>query len=190
MESNKKWNNILTYSLVVITIILMVQNFLLVQRNQDYLKKIQLFQSKSEQPYLLKEGKKFPRLISLNLDSVSVVLEPSNNRTKKFFFVFSTTCFTCLKNMEEWQRIINDFRNRGVEFVGVSTDSLYQLKEFISHVSVQFPVFSIAYDSSSNIGKQFRIVPQTILVDSVGTVAGAWGGVLNDEKKVEIMKHF
>lgn len=105
--------------------------------------------------------------------------------TKKYlFFVFSTTCPYCEKNLEHWKYLEGDNHDESLRIIWLSIHDLDKTREYVGKKNLNFDI-AVADTSFS---RKYKIggVPKTILIKGNGTVEKVWTGVLDAEKMKEI----
>ncbi|HCV43595.1 MAG TPA: hypothetical protein DGH68_08935 [Bacteroidetes bacterium] len=182
-----KNRSLLTTSLLVVAIlVLVVQNFLIVRKNDQYLKRIERLSDQVNRLTVMSEGDSVHSFVALSMDSASVLIDPAKQRRMQAMLVFTTWCGACVKNIGPWQKLVPSLQAMGVEVFGVSPDSLYKLNQYRSKCVISFPVYSVVHDSSVLSRYKLHSFPQTILIDSLGLVKQVWAGVLSDDAVLEI----
>jgi peroxiredoxin len=172
--------------LVAIVVILMIQNFLLVRKNDVLLHKLEAAHASLSERHMLSKGDTVHAFQAIGLDGESTRIDPGNAAGKTLFFMFSTRCPFCVKNVDQWNWIVEQTAGKQVNIAGLCPDSLDRTREFASHVGITFPTFSI-FDDSVLTGLKLDLVPQTVLVDSTGRVLLVWGGLLSDKRSREVV---
>ncbi|AKG38599.1 alkyl hydroperoxide reductase [Infirmifilum uzonense] len=81
----------------------------------------------------------------------------SNLKGRKVVIFFFPKAFTpgCTREVEAFNKALNEFTSRGVEVIGVSADKLSTLQRFAEKYSLQYPLIS---DSSLEIIKLFGVL--------------------------------
>jgi len=174
-------NKLFVGVLVGIIVIMMAQNYLLVKKNEQHLKRIESLTEERNRGSTMNEGDSLRAFVALCLDSSAVLINPRNDGTQKLLLVFTTWCGACLENLGQWKRSESDIASLEIQIIGLCPDSLFKVREYCSKNSLTFPVYSILGDSS--IARDFKLhsFPQTILVDSSGLVKRTWAGLLSNE---------
>ena len=175
--------------LITILIVMGVQNFFLVRKNENYLKQIKKLSADVDRLTLLTPGDSLHAFAALSEDSSYIVIDPGKGIHKKLLLVFTTWCHACLKNIDQWNQLAGEVSSATVEVIGLCPDSLGKLKAYKDQNNLQWPVFSLVPDSSTLRKYKFTSFPQTILLDSNGVVQGLWGGTLSDDTRREIVGH-
>ena len=102
-------------------LILAVQNFLLVRKNDQYLDFIHDQREELTALKLLSKGELARPIDAVDLNGSAVFINPQDH-WRTLFFAFSTTCTFCKKNMPNWNALSRDLRKAGVYVVGISPD--------------------------------------------------------------------
>jgi peroxiredoxin len=167
----------------VVFVVLMVQNFLLVRKNDERMKEIESLRQLLNSRNLMSEGDSVSSFVVLDLDSSLVtIIQPDQNKLK-LLLVFTTWCHFCRENMDQWNWLVQETSGENVLIVGLSPDPLYKIKEYLMRVQLAFPVYSVSNDSSIMTKYRWMSFPQTILVDSAGMVMKISGGLLSTETR-------
>jgi len=132
----------------------------------------------------LKEGEKVPAVDLLSLSGTLEKVSYGAGMPHRLLYVFNTRCPACQNTLQAWKQLAAEVQ-ASIQIIGVANDSLTATVKYQREHSLNYPVF-VAADTLFK--KQYKIsfVPQTILLDSSGTVQGIWTGVLQDSQLVRI----
>jgi peroxiredoxin len=155
---------------------LFILNIVLVIKNQANIN------AKNKEP---KVGMKMSYFSGFNEKGEEVSFEWEKDKRKTLVLVFSPTCGFCKKNMVNWQAILKDIdrtKFRPLLVSGITTNVMEYLEYYkIENVPILFqpePKLVVEY--------AMYMTPQTILMDSNGTVEKNWMGAIQPEQKSEI----
>ena len=101
---------------------------------------------------------------------------------------WATWCKPCLEEMVEYNKIYEQFRDKGFLLLAVSTDtekSVAKVKPYIKSKDYKFPV---VLDTNSEVARKYyaQQMPYTILIDKNGNIVYSHLGYMKgDEQKVE-----
>ena len=165
---------------VLVILILMTQNFLLVQKVQKYEGRIGLMTQEILQLSTLAPGDSIGAFEALDRDSLVVRVNPANGKKKTLLFVFTTWCPSCRRNFSLWDQLLAELKDDDIIVLGISLDSLDIIKRFHAEQSMSFPVYSIVNDTSIALKYKLRGVPQTLLLRENGTVMKVWPGLVEN----------
>jgi thiol-disulfide isomerase/thioredoxin len=93
---------------------------------------------------------------------------------------WATWCVPCQAEMPEFSRVYDEYRSRGVEFLGAANEprsSRPKVQDFIKQFDVRFPVW---LEASEDNMKAFGVgagLPGTVLIDAEGRIAAQIAGV-------------
>jgi thiol-disulfide isomerase/thioredoxin len=91
-------------------------------------------------------------------------------------------CAPCRVETPDFQAVYTEFREQGVQFLGVDVKDERQLATaFMSNVGAEYPSL---FDPRGEVALAFRgfpanVVPSTILLDTRGRVAAVYAGAVN-----------
>jgi peroxiredoxin len=110
---------------------------------------------------------------------------------------WATWCKPCIQELKEYNKIYNEYKDRGFQLVAISTDSersIAKVRPFISSSGYEFIVL---FDSNSDIARKYyaRVMPYSVLLDSTGKIIYSHVGyshgdeiILNEVIQNEILK--
>ncbi|MDP3025586.1 MAG: TlpA disulfide reductase family protein [candidate division Zixibacteria bacterium] len=167
--------------LIVLVLIMGVEILFLVQEN----KKLREALSHSRGPVkILSPEEEVPSLAGVNLKGEEFKLTyPSSKKTVLFWF--SPVCPSCEENLEFWKEIYQNHSSENLRFVGVTSFGKDKTEEFVKKFQLTFPVIIVS-DLSLLDKYKVEVVPQTMLIDTSGTVQKVWPGPLSENYKKEI----
>jgi len=187
MEQQRK-TRLGTMLLGTVIMVLMVQNYLLVRRNEENEKIVGALVDEVNLHSAMQIGDSLGAFTALTSDSTFVRVVPNLHKKRTLLFVFTTRCPTCRRIMETWNQLFADLAGSGVDIIGLSPDHVRSINLFQTDVFMSFRAFSLALDSTFFTKHKLRSVPQTVLVDTSGVVLGVWVGLLSDADRAEIQK--
>ena len=100
------------------------------------------------------------------------------------------SCPPCRAEMPDLEKVFQDHRNDGVEFVGVmlvGLDTKEDAQEFIDEVGVNF---ALGADEDTSIVRAYEVrsFPTTVFLDRDLRFVRKWAGPLNEEKLEEFVQ--
>ena len=100
------------------------------------------------------------------------------------------SCPPCRAEMPDLEKVFQDHRNDGVEFVGVQLlglDSAQDGQDFITEIGVSY---AVGADGDSSITREYEIrgFPSTFFLDRDLRIVRQWTGPLNEEKLEELVQ--
>lgn len=103
---------------------------------------------------------------------------------------WATWCPPCLKEMPEFVALQNEYKEKGLQFIGIALDETEPVKEFIDSHKITYPVLlggdqgmAIAHD----LGNVVNTVPFTVIVDKKGNIVQRQMGTLSREQLLKII---
>ncbi len=94
---------------------------------------------------------------------------------------WATWCSPCRKEMPAFEALYRDYRDRGLQIVGVNIDEGQadeQVARYVEAKGISFPIWR---DPENRFAKRFRVlgVPETFLVDREGEIVRHWQGPID-----------
>jgi len=131
-------------------------------------------------------GVHFPEMIARNLEEQPQTIRFDSTGKPSVLYVFSPTCHWCAKNLENIKKLYS-LKHANFEFVGISL-SPYNLQQYVSQTN--FPMKVVESPAESDIKVlHLESTPETIVIDSSGTISKVWSGAYTSENSREI-EHF
>ena len=84
---------------------------------------------------------------------------------------WATWCIPCREEMPGFSRLQDKYRNKGVQFVGISIDSVAKIDEFVRATPVSYPLLIGDIDvmeNSAALGNTLQALPFTAVFDPQG----------------------
>jgi peroxiredoxin len=172
-----KWN----LAAWVCCIVLLAANIALIRQNRQL--RAQLVQPPAS--FEAAPGAQVPDLAGHDLDGKPISIAYGQDQRKVLIFVFSPTCGFCAENWPKWWQIFPALDRTAVRPVSVDVSSSVTREFIAQHQLTDMPVVAQA-DPKALVRYQFRLTPQTILVDAGGRVEKVWSGVLDASNVAEI----
>lgn len=94
---------------------------------------------------------------------------------------FASWCLPCREEMPVLEKIVQEYRPKGVVFLGIAVDDTEKkMKEFIARYGVTFPV---GLDKTAAIQKSFGLygIPTTYFIDKNGVINYFHSGTVTEE---------
>ena len=167
--------------LIVLVLVMGVEILFLVQEN----KKLREALSHSRGPVkILSPKENVPSLAGVNLKGEEFKLSyPSSEITVLFFF--SPDCPACEENLDFWKKLYQNHSSEKLRIFGATNSDRDKTEEFVKKFQLPFPVIIVS-DLSLLDKYKVEVVPQTMLIDTSGTVQKVWPGPLPENYRKEI----
>lgn len=161
-----------------------IEILLLVRENR----KLHLQLKATRGPFkILNPEDKVPPLVGLDLNRKAARVEfPSSEPI--ILFWFSATCPSCEHNVEFWKQVYQKHRSDHLIFYGVTNTGEEETADFVKRFQLDFPVLIVS-DLSLLEKYRVEVIPQTMLIDTDGSVIKVWPGPLSEiyQKEMEDM---
>ena len=96
---------------------------------------------------------------------------------------WATWCLPCREEMPGFSRLQNQYRNNGVQFVGISIDDAAKIIEFQKDTPVSYPLLigdMATMKNSADLGNTRQALPFTAVFDRDGRLAATKLGRLSE----------
>jgi len=103
---------------------------------------------------------------------------------------WATWCPPCLREIPEFMRLQEQYRGRGVQFVGIAIDSRSKVAEFADRLGINYPVLVAELEGISlarQAGNRLGGLPFTVIIDRQGRTSKIELGVLDENKLLPIL---
>jgi thiol-disulfide isomerase/thioredoxin len=97
---------------------------------------------------------------------------------------WATWCPPCREEMPELSAMQEQYNNKNLIIIGLSTDDLDTTKTFIKKAPVRYPILAgdmQAMKLAETLGNNRGILPYTVIVDANGTVVKTFFGRVNQQ---------
>ena len=81
---------------------------------------------------------------------------------------WSTWCPPCVEEMPMFSEVQNDWRDKGVVFVGIAADQADNVKSFLKKTPVNYPIIvggQPGFELSRELGNRYDAVPFTLIIN-------------------------
>jgi len=136
----------------------------------------------------IQQGKKAPNFKGTTLDGKNIELNKMLGKGPILVSFWATWCKPCMEELNEYQKIYEEYKQSGFEFIAISTDNektIAKVKPLVK--SKQFS-FTVITDSNSEIARKYYAyqIPYSVLIDKNGTVVYSHSGFMKgDEIKIK-----
>jgi peroxiredoxin len=103
---------------------------------------------------------------------------------------WATWCPPCREEMPELSRLQEQYRNRGLVVLGISTDELDKIREFVKENPVSYPLLSGEIDAMNvglSLGNDKGVLPYTVIIKPDGNIAKTYFGRVNQAQLKETL---
>ena len=134
------------------------------------------------------KGRKAPNFKLVNLDGKYVELDKETGSGPVLLSFWATWCKPCLEEMVEYNKIYEQYKDKGFTLLAISTDtekSVAKVKPYIKSKGYNFPVL---LDTNSEVARKYyaQQMPYTVLLDKSGNIVYSHLGYMKgDEQKVK-----
>jgi len=104
---------------------------------------------------------------------------------------WATWCAPCREEIPIFVKMQDKYRDKGLQFVGISIDQADKTAAFSSNFKINYPILIGTFDTmeiSTQAGNTKRVLPYTVILDHRGQIAATELGGLTEEKLEFIVK--
>jgi cytochrome c biogenesis protein CcmG/thiol:disulfide interchange protein DsbE len=102
-----------------------------------------------------------------DLDGVEVSLSDFSGKIIVLNF-WATWCPPCREEIPDFIEVNNEYKDRGVQFLGVSNEDVETIKDFVEKNGINYPILVDRSNITNDWG--IRAIPTTFILSSDGTV--------------------
>lgn len=130
--------------------------------------------------------------LGFSLPDINGKLQVANQWSGKVVVInfWATWCSPCLKEIPEFIELQNDYKQQGVQFVGIAIDDVEPVKEYLASVNSNYPQL-IAGDAGIALARQLgnvaNAVPFTIIINQDGKIVHQQAGELSRSELVNLL---
>ena len=95
---------------------------------------------------------------------------------------WATWCPPCREEMPELSQLQDQYRERGVVVLGISTDDVAKMREFNVETKVSYPLLAGTDDAmniAASLGNDKGVLPYTVIVNPNGVIVKTYFGRVN-----------
>lgn len=103
---------------------------------------------------------------------------------------WATWCPPCREEMPELSQLQEQYRERGVIVLGISTDDVAKIREFGQEIKVSYPLLAgndDAMNIAASLGNDKGVLPYTAIVKADGTVVKTYFGRISKVRLEETL---
>ncbi|MDP2365091.1 MAG: TlpA disulfide reductase family protein [Ignavibacteria bacterium] len=133
-------------------------------------------------------GRKAPNFKLVNLEGKYIELNKEIGNGPILLSFWATWCKPCLEEMAEFNKIYNEYKDKGFVILAISTDSeksVAKVKPYIKSKGYKFPVL---LDTNNEVARKYyaQQMPYTVMIDKNGNIVYSHLGFMKgDEQNVE-----
>ncbi len=103
---------------------------------------------------------------------------------------WATWCPPCREEMPELSLLQKQYQDRGLVVLGISTDELDKIREFVKENPVSYPLLSGEIDAMNvgqSLGNDKGVLPYTVIIKPDGNIAKTYFGRVNQAQLKEVL---
>jgi thiol-disulfide isomerase/thioredoxin len=131
-------------------------------------------------------------LLALTLPDEHGTQQPLSQWRGKVLVVnfWATWCAPCREEMPEFVRFQDEYRSKGLQFVGIAADNQAKVQQFTREIKLNYPALIggfEAIDLSKTFGNRLMVLPFTVVVARNGTIAHTQIGPLKSDRLQQVI---
>ena len=140
-------------------------------------------------------GRKAPDFRLKTLDGSTIKLSDNLHRGPIMVDFWATWCVPCLKEMVHFQKLYEEYHDRGFEIYGISIDNPRTASKIKPMVKSKGFTFPILLDPNKEVLKKFggrNVIPYTVILSPNGEIVATYEGYKAGNEKIvekEILKY-
>jgi thiol-disulfide isomerase/thioredoxin len=103
---------------------------------------------------------------------------------------WATWCPPCRKEMPMFVKMQEQYRQQGLQFIGVAIDDRDKVQDFMDTVGVNYPMLigaQDAIDAAKAYGDRFGALPYSVIIDRDGVIRHIQRGELHEETLLQVL---
>ncbi|MFK5948639.1 MAG: TlpA disulfide reductase family protein [Methylococcales bacterium] len=103
---------------------------------------------------------------------------------------WATWCPPCLKEIPEFIKLQDEFKDKNVQFIGIAIDDKQAVEQYLQNNPVNYPMLiggDAAISLSQQLGNFVNTVPFSLIINQQGQIIHRHPGELSKEKIIEII---
>lgn len=101
---------------------------------------------------------------------------------------WASWCGPCREEIPEFIKLQNEFRDKGLQFIGIAIDEKQAVKNYLDTIAINYPILmggDSAIPLSHQLGNFINAVPFTLILDQKGRVMLRKPGEISREEILE-----
>ncbi|MDT4288104.1 TlpA disulfide reductase family protein [Methylomonas sp. MO1] len=103
---------------------------------------------------------------------------------------WATWCPPCLKEIPEFIKLQDEYKDQGVQFVGIAIEEKQPVEDYLKRIKINYPVLiggEGATMLAQQLGNVINTVPFTVIINQQGQIVHHQLGELTREKVLEVI---
>ncbi|OAI06923.1 TlpA family protein disulfide reductase [Methylomonas methanica] len=103
---------------------------------------------------------------------------------------WATWCPPCLKEIPEFIKLQDEYKDKGVQFVGIAIEDKQPVEDYLKRIKINYPVLiggEGATMLAQQLGNVINTVPFTVIINQQGQIMHHQLGELTREKVLEVI---
>lgn len=133
-------------------------------------------------------GKQAPNFKLVNLDGKYIELSKEIGNGPILLSFWATWCKPCLEEMVEYNKIYEQYKDKGLKLLAISTDTEKSVAKVKPYVKSKEYVFQVLFDTNGDVARKYyaQQMPYTVIINKEGNIIYSHLGYMKgDEKKAE-----
>jgi peroxiredoxin len=133
-------------------------------------------------------GRKAPNFKLVNVEGKYIELNKEIGGGPVLLSFWATWCKPCLEEMVEFNKIYEQYKDKGFKLLAISTDAEKSVAKVKPYIKSKDYKFQVLLDTNNEVARKYyaQQMPYTVMIDKNGNIVYSHLGYMKgDEKKVE-----
>ena len=135
------------------------------------------------------QGRRAPNFVLEDIDSNTFELNEIVREQVILLSFYASICKPCRDQLEAFSQIYNDYKNKGLTLIAISTDDVKTVAKVKPHIKSMGYDFTVLYDTEGKVSRLYyaQLVPFSVLINQEGLIIYSHMGYMRGDE-IELIK--